>query len=184
MKKKWKRHVEEANGNAFKYKIYSADIARGKLSLIGIPAEYHNQDIAQIMSEYVEVIYIKEGLYKDFPTIKNGLRRVTYKKANKEIPQTLTLDEGIQIRIQQDNKPNYNNKKDKTKQNQNHQKDEITQESQTQDIPTEKNPAGKIPTDGNMSPLGHITNLYSPPLQYKDTGMISKTYISHRKTHQ
>ena len=39
-------HIQDnPNGNAFHYKAYSADTARGKLTLIGIPAEYQNYEI-------------------------------------------------------------------------------------------------------------------------------------------
>ena len=86
----------------FNYKTASADIVGGRLTIIGCPGEYPNTKIALILRPYVDQTRVKDGMYKDFPNIKNGMKHVTYRKQIKPIPSFITLPEGIRVKIKTD----------------------------------------------------------------------------------
>ena len=124
-----------------------------------------------MISEYVQIVHIKEGRYKDFPTIKNGLRYVTYIRAIKEIPTTITLPEGIQIKILQDNKPHYKNDQKDNKQAkdeaQTHENPVTIQDTEKRENPNENNSLEITPPDENLSPprTPRQLQLTSTPIQ-------------------
>ena len=46
------------------------------------------------MRQYLEQPRVKDGFYKDFPQIKNGMKDITYKGELKPVPTFIMLMEG------------------------------------------------------------------------------------------
>ena len=76
---------EEIN-SSFSFKTTTADIIGGRLTIIGCPNDYPNPKLAKILQQYVDVMNVKDGYYKDFPSIKNGMKQVSYRKEIKPVP--------------------------------------------------------------------------------------------------
>ena len=86
---------EKPNCLDFTYKTSHADIQGGCITISGIPIEYPNTQIQELLAKTVDIINIKHGTYRQYPTIKNGLRHITYRKQYTLIPTTLRLPEGL-----------------------------------------------------------------------------------------
>ena len=66
------------------------------------PNEYPKAKLAMTLQPYIETQRLKDGYYRDYPGIRNGLKHVSYKRELKPIPNTLRLPEGIWIKIKVD----------------------------------------------------------------------------------
>ena len=77
------------NNESEKYVYHpsSADIVGGRLTIIGCPNEYPNFKVRNALSQYVDVVRIKDGIYKARPTVMNGVKHATFKKTYKPLPQ-------------------------------------------------------------------------------------------------
>ena len=75
----------------YHYTPNSADFTVGRLTLTGIPVEFTDTEIEQLLSNFVEITHIKRGMYKQFPYIYNGIRHVAYKKLYREPPTKMFL---------------------------------------------------------------------------------------------
>ena len=102
--------------NIFKIETYFSDerdeiLRRGKLYYRGLsieleppepptqtiniyscPTNFSATDITNALSNYVDIVLeVKEGTYKRYGHIKNGMRHVKYKNNKKPLPQTITI---------------------------------------------------------------------------------------------
>ena len=99
-KEKLARQIEQKKDlSHFTYTVSSADIVGGSATILGCPNEYPNFKLRAILSRYVDVAKIKDGKYKNFPRIRNGVKHFTYKKIYTALPRFLYLPEQIQVKI-------------------------------------------------------------------------------------
>ena len=61
------------------------------LTISGIPVKYPNTQIQELLAKTVDITNIKHGTYRQYPTVKNGLRHITYRKQYRVIPTILEL---------------------------------------------------------------------------------------------
>ena len=94
--------VKNPTGLEFTYQASHANLQGGRLTISGIPVEYPNIQIQELLAKTVDIINIKHGTYRQYPTVKNGLRHITYRKQYRVIPTTLQIPEGYTAYIKQD----------------------------------------------------------------------------------
>ena len=84
------------------YYLSSVDMVGGRLTIQGAPNEYPNHKIHAALSNYVDIVKIKNGACKAHPEVRNGVKHVTFKKMHKLYPSQLKLPKGFQVRIKMD----------------------------------------------------------------------------------
>ena len=57
-----------------------ADIKGGRLTISGCPNEYPNEKLGTILSKYVQIKKVKDGLYKNHQRVRNGSKHITFQK--------------------------------------------------------------------------------------------------------
>ena len=99
------------NNNETEKYVYhpsSADIVGGHPTVLGYPNEYPNFKVRNALAQYVDVLRIKDGTYKARPTVLNGVKHATFKKAYRPLPQSLRLPKGFIVKIKNDAPENKN----------------------------------------------------------------------------
>ena len=89
-------------GLEFRYKTSHADIQEGRITISGIPIEYPNTQIQELLAKTVDIINIKHDTYRQYPIIKNGLRHIKYRKQYTFLPTNLRLPKGLTKYIKQE----------------------------------------------------------------------------------
>lgn len=71
----------------------------GEIAFLGLPHEYNEMHLKEILAPYMEIVYIKEGSVRGFPHIGNGTRHISYYKPLKPWPRRLRMPEGFSVAI-------------------------------------------------------------------------------------
>ena len=86
-----------------------ADIIGRTLTVLGCPAEYPPHILRTVLDQYVHITRVKQGTYKNYPQIRNGVVHVQYKKSYKPVPRFTSLSEGIRIVIKSNDESHSTN---------------------------------------------------------------------------